>query len=210
MSVSPWDPSWQSEDFEIKEDNFVHEGFYRVKRLRLRHKCFSGEWSPWLVREQMRRADAAAILLFDPQLDKLVLIEQFRTGLVGLYPERTPWLLEIVAGLLEPGEDPAQTIQREAQEEAGCQIKQLYKIMDFFNSPGGFAEKTTLFYGTVDATHVAGVHGLADEHEDIKVHVLSSAAVLAALEKGDFVTSASTAIALQWFALQKKNNALPF
>jgi len=72
--------SWQNEDVEIKENNLIHKGAYQLNQLSLRHRCFSGEWSPWILREQVTRADAAAILLFDPKEAHFVLVEQFRVG----------------------------------------------------------------------------------------------------------------------------------
>lgn len=207
MSTPPiWVPSWQHEDVEFEKTNLGYRGFYSVQQLRLRHKCFSGEWSNWLEREQVRHSDAAAVLLIDPIQSKLVLVEQFRVGLLGM--PTSPWLLEIVAGLLEPGEKPEETVLREAKEEANCQIRQLLPIGAFYNSPGGFAEKTTLFCGIIDATGVGGIHGVGTEHEDIRVHVLDLFAVLALLQNGSFLTSSSTMIALQWLALSMKNGHL--
>lgn len=210
MSSVFWKPHLQSTDVEIKESNLVYPGFFQISRYTLRHRCFSGDWSAWLDREQVRRADAAAVLLFDPVLDKLVLVEQFRMGVFDQEEQsQSPWMLEIVAGLIDAHERPEETIRREAQEEADCVISQLHTIGEFYNSPGGFAEKTTLFLGKIDANHVNGVHGVGTEHEDILVHVLETQAVLDAFEKGDFVTSASTVIALQWFAYQRHRQSLP-
>ncbi|HSF71922.1 MAG TPA: NUDIX hydrolase, partial [Methylotenera sp.] len=153
--------------------------------------------SPWLVREQISHQDAAAILLIDLTEDALVLVEQVRIGLVKTQTT-SPWLLEIVAGLLEEGEDPKETIRREALEEAHCTIGPLTLIGEFYNSPGGFAEKTTLFCAQVLQRDVKESGGVANEHEDIRIHVLPIADVLSAWEKGEFLSSASTVIALQW------------
>lgn len=208
MSIPPvWIPSWQHEDVEFKETNLLHDKFYKLKQFRLRHKCFSGEWSAWLVREQVHHSDAAAVLLVDLKQQKLVLVEQFRVGLLGR-SATSPWLLEIVAGLLEPNEAPHETVMREAEEEAGCKIQRLFTIGEFYNSPGGFAEKTTVFCGIIDATGIGGIHGVGTEHEDIRVHVLDIDAVFRALEDKSFLTSSSTVIALQWLALNIKNGHL--
>ncbi len=206
MKTLAWIPAWQSSDVEIKEDNLIYEGFYKVKKLRLRHKCFSGEWSPWVVREQVCRTNAAAVLLWDPQQDKVVLIEQLRIGLVGQDTEVSPWLLENVAGLIDPGESPEQTALREAQEEAGYTIKELLKIGDYYPTPGGFSEMLSVFCGIIDVQDEGGIQGNAHEHEDIKVHVFSTRTILTALEKGHLRTSASTVIALQWLANKIRNN----
>ncbi|MBS0288792.1 MAG: NUDIX domain-containing protein [Proteobacteria bacterium] len=197
-----WVPSWQHEAVEIKSNNFVYRGFYQVQEFTLRHKCFSGEWSPWLKREQIRSKDAAAVLLVDILKQKLLLIEQFRVGVVNREQE-SPWLLEVVAGLQEPNETLMQTMQREAYEEAGCQVIDSMVIGEFYNSPGGFAEKTTLFCAKVDSSTVSGggIQGVCSEHEDIRVHVLDIDATLSAFSKGILLSSSSTVIALQWLMI---------
>ncbi len=206
ISAPFWLPTWGEESIEIKRNNLMHKGFYQLSQMELRYKCFSGSWSPWLIREQVKNKDAAAVLLWDPKLDKLVLIEQIRIGLIGCQRKESPWLLEIVAGLQEGTESARETVLREAKEETGCHIEELIPIGEFYNTPGGFTEKSTVFCGIIDATNCQGVYGLkhAQEHEDIQVHVLSSAQVLEALKEGLLVTSASTLIALQWFALHNK------
>lgn len=207
--MAPWNflPAWQQQDIEIKQKNLVHDGFFKVSEFRLRHRCFSGEWSPWLVREQIMRQDAAAILLVDLAQESLILVEQLRIGLIG-DKERSPWLLEIVAGLLEEGEDPQETIRREALEEAHCTLGPLHQITEFYNSPGGFAEKTTLFCANVLQRNVKEAGGVQDEHEDIRIHVMPIQDVLLAYEKGEFLSSASTVIALQWLKDKVSNGQL--
>ena len=204
MALFEWLPAWQQSDVEIKNSDVVYSGFFKVDKLHLRHRQFSGEWSPWLVREQIHRCDAAAVLLWDPKQDVVVMIEQFRVGLIGVASKQSPWILEIVAGLLEDNEEPKNTVYREAVEEAGCEIEELLAIGEFYNTPGAFAEKTYLYAGIVDATNKGGHHGLPDEHEDIKVHVLPIPQVLAALQSGELRTSASTVISLNWLKEKRR------
>jgi len=192
-----WSPAWQQRDIEIKQKNLVYDGFFQMSQFHLRHRLFSGEWSPWLVREQISHRDAAAILLVDLEAQSLIFVEQLRIGLINTHPQ-SPWLLEIVAGLLEAGEAPEQTIRREALEEAHCSLGPLIRIGEFYNSPGGFAEKTTLFCAEVLQKDHKEKGGVQEEHEDIRIHALPIQAVLSAWEKGEFLTSSSTVIALQW------------
>lgn len=205
MTSMGWRPSWQQQDVEIKEINLEYNGFYQLNRLRLRHKCFSGEWSSWLIREQIRRVHAAAVLLYDPNQDKVVLVEQFRVGMIDPTEKHSPWLLEIVAGLIDDKESAHNTARREAEEEAGCHVTQLFEVGEFYNTPGGFNEKTTVFCGICEAPATGGIHGIGHEHEDIRVHVLPSAMVLSVVQQGKFVSSAATIIALQWLAQQLAN-----
>ena len=53
--------------------------------------------------------------------------------------------LEVCAGLIEPGEDPAQAAEREMQEELNVKAGRLYAIGDFYASPGFCTEMFTLF-----------------------------------------------------------------
>ncbi|MGD9592750.1 MAG: NUDIX domain-containing protein [Candidatus Berkiella sp.] len=202
-----WRPAWHQDAVEIKSNNFEYKGFFQVEKFDLRHLKFSGEWSPWLEREQVKHSDAAAVLLIDPKQQKLVLVEQFRVGLVKR-AHTSPWLLEVVAGLIEENESAQETMIREAKEEADCDIKEWIKIAEFYNSPGGFAEKTSLFCAKVDAKNKGGIQGMNDEHEDIRVHVLDIQMVLAGFLKGELITSSSTVVALQWLA--KNLNKHPF
>jgi ADP-ribose pyrophosphatase len=203
MSEMPWRPNLHKHDAETKEVNLVYDGEFKVNKIHLRHKNFDGQWTPWIWREQIRRRNAAAVLLWDPKEDKVVMIEQFRVGLIKENVQ-SPWLLEIVAGLIDEGESPEQTAKREAVEEAGCSIQKLIKIGEFFNSPGGFAENTYVYLGLIDATGAGGVYGIAEEHENIQVHVLPFDEVLHAFENQQWTSSASTIIALLWLSNNKE------
>lgn len=200
-------PTFSASEVELRKDTLVYEGFFKVRQLELRHRCFNGSWSPFFVREQVRRRDAAAVLLYDPLLDQIILVEQLRIGPLGA-GEGSPWLLEIVAGLIEDHETAQTTILREAQEEAQCTILKLIYIMDYYNSPGGVAEKTTLFCGIVNAPEKGGYYGILQEHEDIKTHIIPREVAVCALLDGELRSSASTIIALQWLERDLRQNTL--
>ncbi len=187
--------------FEVSEETPVYEGFFRMTRLRLRHTLFQGGWSEELIRELFHRGACVAVLPYDPVNDSVVLIEQFRVGAIKFKSD--PWLLEIVAGAVEEGESPQQVAHREALEEAGCEIKHLLKIGEFFTTPGAFGERITLFCGIVDTAYVGGVYGREDEDEDIRVEVVSYAEAWSMLENGS-IDSAIPIIALQWLALNRE------
>jgi ADP-ribose pyrophosphatase len=187
---------------DIRERKTVYQGFFRIDHFRLRHRLYAGGWSPELSREIFLRHDAAAILLYDPQRDTLVFIEQFRLAahLAG-FPA---WQLEIVAGIIDTDEPAAAVARREAQEEAGLSvIGEILPIHRFLPSPGGSTETVDLFCGRVDAGKAGGIHGLADESEDIKVVVKSADEAFAMLEAG-VIQNAFTLIALHWFAAKRE------
>ena len=186
----------------ISDRRTAYSGFFRIDQFRLRHRLFAGGWSPELSREVFLRHNAAGILLWDPIRDELVLIEQFRLAahLAGF----AAWQLEIVAGIIETGESTADVARREAQEEAGLPvIGDLVPIHRFLTSPGGSTETVDLFCGRVDATNAGGIHGLADESEDIRVVVMSSAAALALVAEGR-IDNGFTLLALHWFAANRE------
>lgn len=188
------------QEVEIIEKTICYEGFFRIERYRLRHRLFSGDWSRPMTRELFERGHAAAVLPYDPVRDEVVLIEQFRIG--AMHTLNGPWLLEIVAGIIEANEAAEEVVKRESMEEADCVITDLIPLYDYLVSPGGTTEQTALFCGRVDATYAEGVHGATEEGEDIKVHVVSLQAAIRLLES-DKITSASAIIALQWLALHR-------
>ncbi|MCL4316189.1 MAG: ADP-ribose diphosphatase [Gammaproteobacteria bacterium] len=186
--------------YEIIQREVCYQGFFRLERYRLRHDLFSGGSSRVLTRELLERGHAAAVLPYDPERDAVVLIEQFRIG--ALDDAHGPWLLEIVAGMMEEGESAEDLARREAVEEAGCIIQELLPVCDYLVSPGGASERIHLFCGRVDSRHAGGVHGIHEEGEDILAHVVSFAEAMRWLEQGR-IRSASPIIALQWLALHR-------
>jgi ADP-ribose pyrophosphatase len=187
-------------DIEIIEKITCYEGFFKLSRYRLRHSLFAGGWSKELLREVLERGHAAAVLPYDPVLDEVVMIEQFRPGAIG-YKDGA-WLWEIVAGILEPNETPDKVVYREAVEEMGCPVSDIIPLGEFFMSPGSTTETTALFCGRVDATQAVGIHGVSSENEDIQVHVVPFVTALEMLDAGK-IRFVPAVIALQWLVLHK-------
>ncbi len=190
----------QNPQYEILETATGYAGFFHILRYRLRHRLFNGGWSRVMTRELFERGHAAAVLPYDPKTDRVVLTEQFRIG--ALQAPGGPWLLEIVAGMMEAGETPEDVVRREAMEEIGCAVGDLVSICDYHVSPGGTSERIHLFCGRVDALQASGVHGAADEDEDIRVVVLSADDAIDYLHEGKIV-SAAPIIALQWLMMNR-------
>jgi ADP-ribose pyrophosphatase len=177
----------------------LYSGFLEVDQYEVSHELFGGGWSEVLEREVMHRKEIAALLPFDPDRQEVVLIEQFRVGAwAGDWPH--PWLLECIAGVMEAGESAGEVAVREAEEEAGCRVLELELIGRFFTTPGGSSELVNLFCGRIDATGLGGIHGLADEGENIKATVWSLPDALALVEDSR-ICNAKTLVALQWLAL---------
>ncbi len=178
-----------------------YSGFYKLSEIKLQHDLFAGGQSPVLTRELIDRGQALAVLPYDPQRDEVVMIEQFRIGAgedkVG------PWLIEVIAGYQEPGELAEQVIHREAHEEAGCELTELQRIAKYYSSPGGSNEQIQIFFGRTESSQIGGIHGLDEEGEDIKVHVISSQQAFDWLDSGR-INSAMAIITLQWFRLNRE------
>lgn len=187
--------------FEILQKEIVYPGFFRMEKYRLKHTMHNGGWSAEISRELFVRGDCVAVLLYDPDADKLVLIEQFRAGAI-LQPDQA-WLVEIVAGAIEAGETAEEVAYRESVEEAGCTVEEMVEICKFYTTPGCSSEWLTLFCGRVDSTQAGGIHGLDDEDEDILVRVVDFDDAYRMLENGEII-SAMPIIAIQWLALNKQ------
>ena len=137
-------PSLSRKDVTIERNDVAFQGFFRMSKLTIKHALFEGGQSPSLTRERFDRGPAVGVLLYDSALDTVVLIEQFR---IGALSEPSPWIFELVAGMVETGEQPEEVARREAQEEAGAHINQLMHICDYLVSPGGTDEKLHVYLG---------------------------------------------------------------
>ena len=185
---------------ELLEKSESYSGFFRINGYRLRHRLFAGGWSGAIEREVFERGHAVGVLPYDPVADSVVLIEQFRIG--ALVAGMSPWLIEVVAGIAEEGEAPEEVARRETQEEAGLEIQALMPMCRYLVSPGGSSESVRLYCGRVDSRGAGGIHGLAEEHEDIRVDRLPYGDAMRLLEEGR-VTNSVSLIALQWLALHR-------
>jgi ADP-ribose pyrophosphatase len=200
MSVKKqWCASFNQDAVKIEDEKVLAASFYQLKELTLTHRSFAGD-DIQISRDLIDKPDAIALLLYDENLDAVVMVEQFRVGAIG--QDSSPWLLELVAGIIEPGENIEQVAIRECLEETGLVIDKLQHIYKFTPSPGGVSEYIDLFYASVDAASVTQFHGLACEGEDIKVHVIDALAAINMLETGQ-INNAFSMIGLQWLALQR-------
>lgn len=155
-----------------------------------------------VVREVFERGHAAVLLPYDPQRDEVVLIEQIRIPCID--SSDTPWLLEMVAGIIEEGETVEDVARREALEEANIVVKRCKPAVNYLASPGGTSERLSIMVGEVDATTAEGIHGLEAENEDIRVHVVSREQAYRWVEEGA-IDNAASVIALQWLQLHHES-----
>ncbi|AFM61579.1 ADP-ribose diphosphatase [Enterobacter cloacae] len=185
-------------DVEIIARETLYSGFFSMELYRFRHRLFNGEMSGEIKREIFERGHAAVLLPFDPVRDEVVLVEQIRIAAYDV--SESPWLLEMVAGMIEEGESVEDVARREALEEAGLVVGRTKPVLSYLASPGGTSERLSIMVGEVDATTAEGIHGLADENEDIRVHVVSREQAYQWVEEGK-IDNAASVIALQWLQL---------
>ena len=188
-------------DVKILAEDTVFKGFFEMKRVQVQHKLFDGSWSRILSREMFERGHAVAVLPYDPNTREFVLIEQFRLGAMATCD--TPWLYEVIAGMIEPNEDIDEVCHRESFEEAGILLTGLQKVLSYLSSPGGTTERLHIFMAKTDTTLAKGVHGLESESEDIMVHRVKESDAREWLDNGK-IDNAAAIIALQWFFLNKR------
>ncbi len=187
-----------AQDVRVVKESAAFTGYFSLRRVSLQHRLFAGGWSELLSREVFDRGDAVGVLPWDPVSDELIMLEQFRVG--AMRGDDSPWMLELVAGVVEEGESDAQVARREAVEEAALEIQLLEPVATYYPSAGACSEQVRLFIGKTTRPAVAGIHGCSDEGEDIKVHVLPREQALALLAAGKILNGHSL-ITLQWLQI---------
>ena len=177
----------------------LYKGFFSLFEYRFQYRKFDGSVSEMVSREILERGHAVVLLAYDDKRDKVVLIEQIRIAAIDT--QASPWILELIAGMMDhDNESTEEVARREAMEEAGIVIGQCKPIISYLASPGGLTEQLHILVGQVDSSTAKGVHGLAEENEDIKVHVVSREQAYKWVEEG-VINNAASIIALQWLQL---------
>jgi len=138
------------------------------------------------VRETLKHPGAVALVAVTAD-GNLLFVTQYRHA-AGRR------LLELPAGTLEPGEEPAVTAVRELQEEVGMLPAKVEPLGGFYVAPGYTSEYIHLFVCTELSASVLD----GDEDEDIEVEALSPAQAVAAIESGDICDAKSVVGVLRW------------
>lgn len=189
-------------DVEILAKDTVFKGYFQIDRYRLRHRRFDGGWTQEILREVFERGHATVALLYDPDRDRVALIEQFRPGALaaGWYP----WQVECVAGIIEDGETPEDVAWRETEEEAGAKPTAMIEVGKYLVTAGGSSESCALYCARIDSATIDGLHGLAHEGEDIRVFTVPSEEAYAMTKDGRICNSMAI-LAIQWLMLEKQS-----
>ncbi len=176
--------------------------FFAMEEYDLNFRRFDGTPSPQVTRAVFVACDAVTVLPYDPQRDRVLVVEQFRPG-PHARGDAQPWQIEAIAGRIDPGETPEHAARREAVEEAGLVLDRLLPIAQYYPSPGCSAEFLYSFVGLCDLPDgAAGVFGVEGEAEDIRGHVLSFEAFMALVASGE-IGNAPTILTAYWLAQQR-------
>lgn len=200
--TTPKSKGFSAEDVTISAQNRVYNRFFALDEVRLTHRRFDGDISSQIDRAVFVMVDSVTVLPYDPILDRVLLIEQFRVGPL-IRGDMSPWSMEPVAGRVDAGETPEMAAHRESFEEAGLTSLQLETIAAYYPSPGVITEYLYSYIGLTDLSKVeAGIGGVAEEGEDILRHVMNFEAFM------DFVQSGVGAngpllLSAHWLALNR-------
>ena len=160
------------DDLAVARRRQVYARFFAVEEYDLRYRRFNGEMSPQVNRAVFLSGDAVTVLPYDPVRDRVLLVEQFRMGPFAR-GDGQPWLLEPIAGRVDPGETPEDTARREAVEEAGLALGAVLPVANYYPTPGAKAEYLYSFVAIADLPDgVEGVFGIEGEAEDIRGHLV--------------------------------------
>jgi len=179
--------------------------FFAVEEYDVAYRRFDGQHSPVVTRAVFVSGDAVTVLPYDPRRDRVLLVEQFRIGPVAR-GSLQPWLIEPIAGRIDPGETPQDCARREALEEAGLHLGALLPVAEFYPSPGAVSEYLYAFVALTDLPDgAAGVFGLAGEAEDIRGHLVSFDDLMRLVASGE-VANAPLILTALW--LQRERGRL--
>lgn len=177
----------------------LYKGFFSLLEYRFQYRKFDGTKSELVSREILERGHAVVLLAYDSKRDQIVMIEQIR--IAAIETQNSPWLLELIAGMMDHDNESCEDVaRREAIEEAGITIGRCKPVISYLASPGGLTEKLHILVGEVDSSTAKGIHGLAEENEDIKVHVISREQAYRWVQEG-VINNAASIIAIQWLQL---------
>ncbi len=151
----------------------AYRGFFSVEEHKLSFKKFDGSQSEVVTRSALVSSEAVIVLPYDPVNDRVLLVEQFRTG-PYVKGDANPWVLEPIAGLIDVGETPLEAGLREAKEEAHLDIKHMELVARSYPSPGISTEFFHQYIGIVSLPESTDViAGLQTESEDIRSHIFT-------------------------------------
>lgn len=185
----------------IEEKQGYKKAIFKVVEAKLRHEKFDGTMTEEMTRLNLERGDAVAAIVHNPADDTILFVEQFRYP--TYHKTGDGWIYELPAGIVEEGEDPDYTMEREIEEETGYSVANLHHLYTFFLSPGGSSERIFLYYGRLASTKKTSKGGgLLNENEYIRTTTMPISEALKKLRAKEF-HDAKTILALQWLDMNR-------
>ena len=189
--------------YKIINKKNLYSGFFNLNKYQFIHQKHDGSWTNEVEREIFSGAHVSTLLPYDPIKKEIILIKQFRAGVISRYDD--DYLYEIVAGIIDKNEKPEETAKRECLEETGCEVNKIKTIQSYFPAPGSSESYYHLFLGEVNSFKGKRIMGLKSENEDILVKAFKVDHVRKML-KNKQIINGLTLIALQWFFLEYYKN----
>ncbi len=195
---------WGPADVKPERQGQPYAWFFAVREDDLRFRQFDGSVSQQVRRAAFLMSDAVTVLPYDPVRDRVLVIEQFRYG-TWLRGARNPWLLEPIAGRVDPFETPENAVLREAFEEARLSLQEdsLHAVGHVYPSPGAVTEFLYQYVAICDLPDGSeGVAGLDSEAENIRSHLISFDQLMTLVDTGE-VQNGPLALAAWWLAAHR-------
>lgn len=186
-----------AERVRVIESRVLSDDWYLLKKTVFEFRRADGSWQRQ-QRETYDRGNGATLLLYQPNLRRVVLTRQFRFP--AFVNGHDGMMVEAPAGLLDQA-TPEQRIRAEVEEETGYRVGEVRKVFEAFMSPGSVTEKLFFFVAEYDAaSKVSAGGGIEAEGEDIEVLELPFEEALAMIRRGDIVDG-KTIMLLQYAAM---------
>ena len=198
-AARPADPDRDlARDVVVERHERAYVNYFGLDELDLRFRRNDGTMSELLNRGALVTGQVAIVLPYDPLRDRVLLVEQFRVP-VYMIGDPAPWMLEAVAGMIDPGETPEQAAERELLEEAHLTAHRLEPAGRAYSSCGSSTQFAHLFVALADISEVTDSGGLESEGEDIRTHILTFDALMELIDTQQIKDLGLVAVA-NWLA----------
>ena len=182
------------------EREILSDNWYTLNKYTFEYQKPDGSWETQ-QREAYDRGNGAAILLYNANKGTVVLTKQFRMP-TYVNGNDDGMMIEVCAGLLD-GDNPADCVRKESEEETGYKISNVKKVMQTYMSPGSVTEILYLFVGEYDESmKVSEGGGAEDETENIEVLELDFEKAMDMIT-ADEINDSKTIMLLQYAKLNK-------
>jgi ADP-ribose pyrophosphatase len=176
--------------FNIKKIiSHVHRSFMQVEQVQGSYESIFGGTKE-IDHYVLTKPSAICLTLYDKATDEFVFVKQFRMGAFKHPDETDAWVIEPVAGHIDPKEDPLLAAQREGEEETNMLIKleDIRYLCKGYTSAGISNEMHHTYFAYVNSSSfdMNRSHGIDDE--DIQIIKISREDTMKMIESGEIRT----------------------